>query len=148
MSLYSRLLSDIISRQQKPWLDCAGVQTNLGLHYLHMPQGQLFPRIALYVFVKVKITWTNVTLHYFYQYQLLLLLNETLVFVKIAILPTFLSWSFLISGITVLSKEEKKQQQKKQLKQIKIKYGLKVQIIITWGQENVIQPGSRCSKCC
>ena len=48
----------------------------------------------------------------------------------------------------MLSKEEKKQQQKKQLKQIKIKYGLKVQIIITWGQENVIQPGSRCSKYC
>ena len=45
--------------------------------------------------------------------------------------------------IAVLSKEEKKQQQKKQLKQIKMKYGLKVRNLLTTYAGFKLGPDSR-----
>ena len=49
---------------------------------------------------------------------------------NILYLKYYFNPSDVFSGITILSKEEKKQQQKQQLKEIKKKYGLKVNSLL------------------
>ena len=78
---YSIVSNDSICGQRRPWSDCANAQSDLGLHYPHMPDDMFLQGVAHILICALEtpfLSWITFCISFLFTYRTCLQENEDL----------------------------------------------------------------------